>query len=279
MDGQGAGAPRLPGQGPLPLTRSRWASRSFCTKALRASRTEATSTSGPRCPGAGEGHRSGEWDLVVGLALCRSEPPGELSKPAGRRWPGYVARMWRPVPLPLCCPHPRGAWGAQGPGSSPQSARPGRGGAAPGGWRGRDSTLTSGGGAGLLRGGRGAPSWEPQPAADRGPQPAQLAFGVPPGALGPGQLLLQAADLAAGCVQAGLEAASLAAGLPQLPGGITQLGPEGLLHRPTLLEAPLQLRLPGLAAGLRLCQLPLQPQDLRGPCGRGQGPRPRHSCL
>lgn len=56
-----------------PLTRSRWASRSFCTKSLRALCTEATSTSGPWCPGVGKGHRSGERGLAGGLALCRPE--------------------------------------------------------------------------------------------------------------------------------------------------------------------------------------------------------------
>lgn len=66
----------LQGRFSLPLfTRSCWASRSFCMKSLRVSCTEATSMSGPWCPGAGEGHRSGERDLAGGLALCRPERP------------------------------------------------------------------------------------------------------------------------------------------------------------------------------------------------------------
>lgn len=55
------------------LTRSLWASRSFCSKSRRASRTETTSTSGLWTPGVGEGHRTGEQDRAGGLALCRRE--------------------------------------------------------------------------------------------------------------------------------------------------------------------------------------------------------------
>lgn len=89
LDSTRRGAPpvsRSPqGRSFLPLfTRSRWASRSFCMKSLRASCTEATSMSGPCCPGAGEGHRSGERDLAGGLALCRPERPWEPSTPVGQ---------------------------------------------------------------------------------------------------------------------------------------------------------------------------------------------------
>lgn len=62
-----------------PRTRSRWASRSFCIKSLRASRTAATSTSGLWSAGAGEGRWSRELvraigaGLVAGLSLCHPE--------------------------------------------------------------------------------------------------------------------------------------------------------------------------------------------------------------
>lgn len=123
-------------------------------------------------------------------------------------------------------------------------------------------TLTFGGRARPLRGGRGALCPEPQAEAKRGPQPAQLALCTPPGTLGLGQLLLQAADPAAGLVQASLEAVSHAAGLLQLPGDAVQLSPEALLCPPALAKALLQLLLPGLALGLHLRQHPLQPQHL-----------------
>lgn len=65
-----------------------------------------------------------------------------------------------------------------------------------------------------------------------------------------------------GLLQASLEAVSHATGLLQLPGGTPQLGAEGALSPPALVEAFLQLLLPGLASGLYLRQLLLQPQDL-----------------
>lgn len=128
-------------------------------------------------------------------------------------------------------------------------------------------TLTFGGGPRPLRGRRGALSPESQPAAEGGPEPAQLALRTPPGTLGPGQLPLQAVDPAAGPVHASPEAVHLA-------GGTTQLGPQRLLGRLTLLEALLQLRLPGLSPGLRLRQRPLQPPHLRGFGGSEGGSAP-----
>ena len=58
---------------PAPLTCSRRASCSCRTRSLRACCTAATSTSRLCCPGAGEGHRGGEWGQAGGLVLCRPE--------------------------------------------------------------------------------------------------------------------------------------------------------------------------------------------------------------
>lgn len=129
------------------------------------------------------------------------------------------------------------------------------------------TTLTFGRGAGPLGGGPRALSPEPQAQAERGPQPAQLGLRLPPGALGLGPLLLQAAEPLAGPVQASLEAIGCAAGLLQLPGDAEQLGPEGPLGAPALAEALLQLLLPGRGPGFRLHQRVLRPQDL----GEGLG--------
>lgn len=123
-------------------------------------------------------------------------------------------------------------------------------------------TLTFGGGARPLRGDGGAPCPQPQATAERGPQPAQLALCILPGALGVGQLLLQAVDPAAGFVQASPEAVSHTTGLLQLPGDAAELSPQALLGAPALVEALLQLPLPGLPSCLYLRQLSLQPQDL-----------------
>lgn len=69
-------------------------------------------------------------------------------------------------------------------------------------------------------------------------------------------------DPATGLIQASLEAVSHATGPLQLAGGTSQLGAEGTLSPLTLMEASLELLLPGLASGLYLRQLLLQPQDL-----------------
>lgn len=69
-------------------------------------------------------------------------------------------------------------------------------------------------------------------------------------------------DPVTGLIQASLEAVSHATGLLQLPGGSAQLGAEGPLSPPALVEAFLQTLLPGLASGLHRGQLLPQPQDL-----------------